>query len=152
MDAFALLVAATLNAGTVLAFAALGLLISERSGIVNLGAEGMMLVAAIAGFAVAVHSGSVTLGFAAGAGVGALMAGAFGLLGPVASALPLMISHCACSLRTSRSRASWLTPSEAVRMITPASLGTISLSMSLSRLRSTSGSLRLIPAAPPEGT
>lgn len=80
MDAFALLVAATLNAGTVLAFAALGLLISERSGIVNLGAEGMMLVAAIAGFAVAVHSGSVTLGFVAGAVVGALMAGAFGLL------------------------------------------------------------------------
>jgi simple sugar transport system permease protein len=80
MDAFALLVAATLNAGTVLAFAALGLLISERSGIVNLGAEGMMLVSAIAGFAVAVHSGSVTLGFVAGAVVGALMAGAFGLL------------------------------------------------------------------------
>ena len=80
MDAFALLVAATLNAGTVLAFAALGLLISERSGIVNLGAEGMMLVAAIAGFAVAVHSGSITLGFVAGAVVGALMAGAFGLL------------------------------------------------------------------------
>jgi general nucleoside transport system permease protein len=80
MEAFALLVAATLNAGTVLAFAALGLLISERSGIVNLGAEGMMLVAAIAGFAVAVHSGSVTLGFVAGAVVGALMAGAFGLL------------------------------------------------------------------------
>ncbi len=54
MDQFALLVAATLNAGTVLAFAALGLLINERAGIVNLGAEGMMLVAAIAGFATAV--------------------------------------------------------------------------------------------------
>ena len=51
MDSIALLLAATLNAGTVLAFAALGLLINERSGIVNLGAEGMMLVAAIAGFA-----------------------------------------------------------------------------------------------------
>jgi hypothetical protein len=37
-------------------------------------------------------------------------------------------------------------------MITPASLGTISLSMSLSRLRSMSGSFRLIPAAPPLGT
>ena len=44
MDQFALLVAATLNSGTVLAFAALGLLINERAGIVNLGAEGMMLV------------------------------------------------------------------------------------------------------------
>ena len=56
MDALALLVAATLNAGTVLAIAALGLLINERAGIVNLGAEGMMLVAAIAGFATAVHT------------------------------------------------------------------------------------------------
>jgi len=80
MDAFALLIAATLNAGTVLAFAALGLLINERAGIVNLGAEGMMLVAAVAGYATAVHSGSDWLALAAGAAAGALMAAAFGLL------------------------------------------------------------------------
>jgi general nucleoside transport system permease protein len=80
MDAFALLIAATLNAGTVIAFAALGLLVNERAGIVNLGAEGMMLVAAIAGFAVAVNTGSPWLGLAAGAAAGALMAAAFGLL------------------------------------------------------------------------
>jgi len=80
MDAVALLIAATLNAGTVLAFAALGLLINERAGIVNLGAEGMMLVAAIAGFATAVHTGNDWLAFAAGAGAGALLAAAFGLL------------------------------------------------------------------------
>ena len=80
MDALPLLLAATLNAGTVLAFAALGLLINERAGIVNLGAEGMMLVAAIAGFATAVHTGSDWLAFAAGAGAGALLAAAFGLL------------------------------------------------------------------------
>jgi simple sugar transport system permease protein len=79
-NALALLLAATLNAGTVLAIAGLGLLINERAGIVNLGAEGMMLVAAIAGFAAAVHSGNDWLGFAAGAGAGALMAAAFGLL------------------------------------------------------------------------
>ena len=79
MDSIALLLAATLNAGTVLAFAALGLLINERSGIVNLGAEGMMLVAAIAGFAVGVHHGDL-MGFAAGALAGAVMAAAFGLL------------------------------------------------------------------------
>ncbi len=78
MDALALLIAATLNAGTVLAIAGLGLLINERSGIVNLGAEGMMLVAAIAGFATAVHTGSDWLAFAAGAVAGALMAAAFG--------------------------------------------------------------------------
>ncbi|HEX6018479.1 MAG TPA: ABC transporter permease, partial [Burkholderiaceae bacterium] len=52
----------------------------ERAGIVNLGAEGMMLVAAIAGFATAVHSGSDWLAFAAGMGSGAIMAAAFGVL------------------------------------------------------------------------
>jgi len=80
LEAFALLLAATLNAGTVLAFAALGLLINERAGIVNLGAEGIMLVAAIAGFAAAFHSGSDWVAFAAGAGAGALLAAVFGLL------------------------------------------------------------------------
>ena len=80
MDSFALLLAATLNAGTVLAIAGLGLLINERAGIVNLGAEGMMLVAAIAGFATGVATGSDTLAFAAGMGAGALMALAFGLM------------------------------------------------------------------------
>jgi general nucleoside transport system permease protein len=80
MDAFALLLAATLSSGTVLAFAALGLLINERAGIVNLGAEGMMLVAAIAGFAVAIHTGNEWAGLAAGAVAGALLAAAFGLL------------------------------------------------------------------------
>ena len=80
MDAIALLLAATLNAGTVLAFAALGLLINERAGVVNLGAEGMMLVAAVAGYAAAVHSGSDTVAFAAGAAAGALLAAAFGWL------------------------------------------------------------------------
>lgn len=78
MDGIALLLAATLNAGTVLAIAGLGLLINERAGIVNLGAEGMMLVAAIAGFATAVHTGNDWLAFAAGMGAGALLAAAFG--------------------------------------------------------------------------
>jgi simple sugar transport system permease protein len=77
---FALLIAATLNAGTVLAIAGLGLLINERAGIVNLGAEGMMLVAAIAGFATAATTGSDWLAFGAGALAGALMATAFGVL------------------------------------------------------------------------
>ncbi|MEY4416836.1 MAG: hypothetical protein RIQ53_4129 [Pseudomonadota bacterium] len=80
MDAFALLIAATLNAGTVLAIAGLGLLINERAGVVNLGAEGLMLVAAIAGFATAVHTGSDLAAFAAGITAGALLAAAFGAL------------------------------------------------------------------------
>jgi len=80
MESLPLLLAATVNAGTVLAIAALGLLISVRAGIVNLGAEGLMLVAAIAGFATAVHSGSDWLGFAAGAAAGGALAALFGLL------------------------------------------------------------------------
>ncbi len=80
MNEFALLLASTLNAGTVLALAALGLLINERAGIVNLGAEGIMLCAAVAGFATAVHTGSDWLAFAAGAGAGAALAAVFGLL------------------------------------------------------------------------
>ncbi len=78
MDSYALLIAATLNAGTVLAIASLGLLINEKAVIVYLGAEGMMLCAAIGGFATVVHTGSDVLGFAAGMGVGALMAAVFG--------------------------------------------------------------------------
>lgn len=80
MDAWPLLLASTLNAGTLVALAALGLLINERAGVVNLGAEGMMLMAAIAGYAATVHSGSDVVGFLAGMGAGALMALAFGLL------------------------------------------------------------------------
>ncbi len=80
METYALLIASTLNAGTVLAIAALGLLINEKAGVVNLGAEGMMLCAAMAGFATVVHTGNDWLGFAAGMGAGALLAALFGLL------------------------------------------------------------------------
>jgi general nucleoside transport system permease protein len=80
MESLPLLFAATLSAGTVLALAALGLLVNEKAGIVNLGAEGMMLCAAIAGFATVVHTGNTWLGLAAGLAAGALLAGVFGLL------------------------------------------------------------------------
>jgi len=80
LDALALLIASTLNAGTVLAIAALGLLINERAGIVNLGAEGMMLVAAIAGYAAVVGTGSDIAGFLSGMAAGATLAACFGVL------------------------------------------------------------------------
>jgi ABC-type uncharacterized transport system permease subunit len=80
MEPYALLFAATLSAGTVLALAALGLLVNEKAGVVNLGAEGMMLCAAIAGYATVVHTGSDWLGFAAGMLAGAVLAALFGLL------------------------------------------------------------------------
>jgi general nucleoside transport system permease protein len=80
MDTLALLIASSMNAGTVLALAALGLLINERAGVVNLGAEGMMLVAAIASFAAAVHTGSDVAALLAGAATGATLAMLFGVL------------------------------------------------------------------------
>ncbi|MEJ8850368.1 ABC transporter permease [Variovorax rhizosphaerae] len=80
MDSYALLLGSMLSAGTVLAIAALGLLINEKAGIVNLGAEGLMLCAAIAGFAVTVKTGSSWFGFLAGMSVGAFLSMLFGFL------------------------------------------------------------------------
>lgn len=78
----ALMFAASVNAGTVLALAALGLLVNERAGVINLGAEGMMLVGALAGYATALHlpQGGMVVGYLAGAGAGAAMAALFGWL------------------------------------------------------------------------
>jgi ABC-type uncharacterized transport system permease subunit len=72
--------AATINAGTPLMLAAFGLLINEKAGVLNLGAEGMLLLAAIAGFAATVQTGSASLGFVAGALAGMLAAAFFGWL------------------------------------------------------------------------
>lgn len=80
MNETALLIAATIASGTPLALAGLGLLLNEKAGILNLGAEGMMLVAAIAGFATAFLTGSDVLAFGAGAAAGAAMALIFGVL------------------------------------------------------------------------
>jgi len=80
MNEIASLIAASLSAGTPLAIAGLGLLINEKVGVLNLGAEGMMLVAAVAGFAVTATSHNPWLGFAAGAAAGAVMAALFGWL------------------------------------------------------------------------
>jgi simple sugar transport system permease protein len=79
-EALALLVAASLNAGTSLALAGLGLLINERAGVVNLGAEGLLLMAAVTGFATAAHTGSDVLALLAAMGCGGLVACAFGVI------------------------------------------------------------------------
>src|SRR5690625_6159526 len=80
MDALGPLIASAMIAGTPLMLAALGLLINESSGVINLGSEGMMLVAAIVGFAVVINTGSVVAGFVAGAGAGMGMAAFFAWL------------------------------------------------------------------------
>jgi simple sugar transport system permease protein len=80
MNEVAALVAATLAAGTPLLLAAIGIVISERSGVVNLGIEGIMLVAAVAGFGAAHATGLPELGFGAGALAGAALALLFATL------------------------------------------------------------------------
>ncbi|MDA0365512.1 MAG: ABC transporter permease [Chloroflexi bacterium] len=61
-------------AATPLVFASVGETITERSGVVNLSLDGSMLLAAMTGFAVAVTTGSVSLGFAAAALAGTAVA------------------------------------------------------------------------------
>jgi simple sugar transport system permease protein len=64
---------ATVAAATVLLFAGMGELISERAGVLNLGVEGMMLVGALGGFIVTVVTGSYWLGFFAGIVLGMVL-------------------------------------------------------------------------------
>ncbi len=80
MDTLVNLVLLTLAAGTPLVIAAQGELVTEKSGVLNLGVEGMMLVGAMAAFAVAVDSGHPWLGVVAGIAAGAAMSLLFGLL------------------------------------------------------------------------
>ena len=75
-----LLLASLMVASTPILLAALGELVVEKSGVLNLGVEGMMIVGAISGFIVAVETGSPTLGFAAAAAGAALLALLFGVL------------------------------------------------------------------------
>ncbi|MGR3312822.1 ABC transporter permease [Roseovarius indicus] len=76
----ALLLASLLVAATPILLAAIGELVVERSGVLNLGVEGMMITGAICGFAVAVETGSPLLGFVLAAFGGAVLALLFALL------------------------------------------------------------------------
>ena len=71
LTAFGTLLASTIRNSTPLIFAALGGMFSERSGVVNIGLEGLMLISAFAGVVGAYLSGSalVGLGFALAAGL-----------------------------------------------------------------------------------
>jgi len=63
----------SLDASTIFLLGALGELIGQRSGILNVGIEGVMLFGATLGFIVAQNSGSYLLGFAAAIAIGALL-------------------------------------------------------------------------------
>lgn len=66
------LLAATVQAGTPILFATLGEIFTEKSGVLNLGVEGTMLVGALAGFMASRYTGSPIIGF--------LLAGLAGLI------------------------------------------------------------------------
>lgn len=78
MSLAASIIASTLNAGTPLLLAAVGIVIHEKSGVLNLGIEGIMLMGAVTGFGVTYSTGSIPLGFIAGLGVGLLCGLLFG--------------------------------------------------------------------------
>ena len=73
-------VLSVVGAATPLLLAATGELVTEKSGVLNLGIEGMMLVGAVIGFAAASSTGSASLGILAAALAGATMAFAFAIL------------------------------------------------------------------------
>ena len=68
------LLLSVVTAAMPLMLAALGEMVVERSGVLNLGVEGMMVMGAVAAFGVAVATGSATLGIIAGIGAGIAMA------------------------------------------------------------------------------
>ncbi|HEX5342749.1 MAG TPA: ABC transporter permease [Duganella sp.] len=72
--------ASTAGAATPLVVASMGELVTERSGVLNLGLEGMMLVGAVVGFGVTLTTGSMTIGLLAAMAAGMLMALVFGFL------------------------------------------------------------------------
>ena len=80
METLAAVLVSVIGAATPLVFAAVGELVAEKSGVLNLGVEGMMLIGAVAAFAATLTTGSATLGILAGAGAGAILALIFALL------------------------------------------------------------------------
>ena len=70
------ILAAGVTSGTIILFAAIGEIFAERSGVLNLGVEGMMLIGAVAGFSTAASTGNPWLGVV----VAMLAGGALSLL------------------------------------------------------------------------
>jgi len=82
-----------ITAATPLVFAGIGELVTEKSGVLNLGVEGMMLVGAVSGFITALVTGNYFLAVGAAALAGAIMAFLFGVL-----TLSLMANQVATGL------------------------------------------------------
>ena len=75
-----LLLASLMVAATPILLAAIGEAVVEKSGVLNLGVEGMMITGAVVGFAIGVNTGSPAVGFVAAAVAGAALSMLFGVL------------------------------------------------------------------------
>ncbi|MDN5787470.1 ABC transporter permease [Pseudorhodobacter sp.] len=82
----AVLIASLMVASVPIMLAAIGELVTEKSGVLNLGVEGMMIIGAICGFVTAVETGSPLLGFIGGAVSGAALSVIFAVLTQVLQA------------------------------------------------------------------
>ena len=80
MDILIAAILTIITAATPLLFAALGELVTEKSGVLNLGVEGMMIMGAVIGFVMVHQTGSATVAVLASMVAGAFMAGIFGIL------------------------------------------------------------------------
>ena len=80
MELVANILISAMIAATPLVFAAIGELVAERAGVLNLGVEGMMIVGAVAGFSAVIAAKSLALALAAAMAGGAVMALLFGVL------------------------------------------------------------------------
>lgn len=80
MDLTLAIIVTVVGASTPILLAALGELVVERSGVLNLGVEGMMLVGAISGFVVQYHTGNPYLALLCGAAGGLASSLIFGFL------------------------------------------------------------------------
>ncbi len=96
LDFLSSILFATVVAGTPLIIVAVGELVTEKAGVLNLGAEGIMSVGAVAAFAVAHHTHNPLLGILAGMAAGMAMSLLFGI-----SALTLMANQVASGLALS---------------------------------------------------
>lgn len=79
-DSLVLTLLTIITAATPLVYAGIGELVVERSGVLNLGVEGLMLVGAVSSFAVSLATGSSALGVLAGTLAGVALAALFGAL------------------------------------------------------------------------
>ena len=96
MELISAIVFVTITSSIAILLAGLGELIVEKSGVLNLGIEGMMLVGSVCGFVASVVSGSLMVGFLAGIISGILMASIFGILSVI-----LLVNQVAAGLALS---------------------------------------------------